>query len=90
VDPYRSGYAFGQLAATLCCCIVVLAAIGGVIWWAIARSRNRQTATPQPPHPPYTQQPPGPPAPGETVRATQRVFHDELHPSRLILPVIPR
>ena len=27
---------------------------------------------------------------GETVPATQHVFHDELHPSRLILPVIPR
>jgi putative CocE/NonD family hydrolase len=26
----------------------------------------------------------------KTVPATQRVFHDELHPSRLILPVIPR
>lgn len=27
---------------------------------------------------------------GETVRATQHVFHDGLHPSRLILPIIPR
>ena len=25
-----------------------------------------------------------------TVRATQHVFHDEAHPSRLILPIIPR
>jgi putative CocE/NonD family hydrolase len=29
-------------------------------------------------------------ASGETVPATQHVFHDEAHPSRLILPVIPR
>jgi putative CocE/NonD family hydrolase len=27
---------------------------------------------------------------GQTVSALQRVFHDDLHPSRLILPVIPR
>jgi uncharacterized protein len=27
---------------------------------------------------------------GETVSAIQRIFHDECHPSRLILPVIPR
>lgn len=27
---------------------------------------------------------------GATVPATQHVFHDELHPSRLILPIIPR
>jgi predicted acyl esterase len=26
----------------------------------------------------------------ETVPATQHVFHDEPHPSRLILPIIPR
>ena len=26
----------------------------------------------------------------ETAPATQHVFHDELHPSRLILPIIPR
>ncbi|MEU4226979.1 CocE/NonD family hydrolase [Nonomuraea sp. NPDC026600] len=26
----------------------------------------------------------------KTVPATQRIFHDELHPSRLILPIIPR
>ena len=27
---------------------------------------------------------------GETVQATQHVFHDEPRPSRLILPIIPR
>ena len=27
---------------------------------------------------------------GDTIPATQHVFHDELHPSQLILPIIPR
>ena len=27
---------------------------------------------------------------GETVKAVQHVYHDRLHPSRLVLPLIPR